>query len=192
MTPGWYPDPAGGPGQRWWDGQRWTEHTAVPSDRGPGLPTSADQDAIRLAGVGLVGAGALALLGAVLPWMVVSTAFGGRLTKSGIDGDGQISAAAGLVLLIVGASVLVRRNLDKARTILAVLAGGVIAVIGWVDMQDVNERIKSTSSGLVNGEIGIGLYMTIAAGGLGIVAAAYGAARSRSQDAGPNPSAPML
>lgn len=24
---GWYPDPAGGSSQRYWDGQRWTEHT---------------------------------------------------------------------------------------------------------------------------------------------------------------------
>ena len=25
--PGWYPDPQGGPGRRYWDGARWTEHT---------------------------------------------------------------------------------------------------------------------------------------------------------------------
>ena len=25
---GWYPDPSGAGGQRWWDGQRWTDHTA--------------------------------------------------------------------------------------------------------------------------------------------------------------------
>jgi hypothetical protein len=30
--PGWYPDPQG-PGLRWWDGQRWTEHVA--DRRGP-------------------------------------------------------------------------------------------------------------------------------------------------------------
>ncbi|MFZ0250578.1 MAG: DUF4328 domain-containing protein [Acidimicrobiales bacterium] len=28
--PGWYPDPAGGPGQRWWDGYAWTEATVLP------------------------------------------------------------------------------------------------------------------------------------------------------------------
>jgi Domain of unknown function (DUF4328)/Protein of unknown function (DUF2510) len=29
--PGWYADPAGGPGQRWWDGYAWTEATALPA-----------------------------------------------------------------------------------------------------------------------------------------------------------------
>jgi Domain of unknown function (DUF4328)/Protein of unknown function (DUF2510) len=28
--PGWYADPAGGPGQRWWDGYAWTEATVAP------------------------------------------------------------------------------------------------------------------------------------------------------------------
>ncbi|WP_369132611.1 phospholipid scramblase-related protein [Modestobacter sp. I12A-02662] len=28
--PGWYPDPAGGPGTRWWDGRGWTEHVQQP------------------------------------------------------------------------------------------------------------------------------------------------------------------
>lgn len=36
--PGWYPDPAGGPGQRWWDGYAWTEATVLP-DRPPPPPT---------------------------------------------------------------------------------------------------------------------------------------------------------
>lgn len=28
---GWFPDPSGGPGTRWWDGQQWTEHTSDPA-----------------------------------------------------------------------------------------------------------------------------------------------------------------
>jgi hypothetical protein len=33
--PGWYPDPAGGPGQRWWDGYAWNEATILPQASPP-------------------------------------------------------------------------------------------------------------------------------------------------------------
>jgi hypothetical protein len=33
--PGWYQDPAGGPGQRWWDGYAWTEATVLPQQPPP-------------------------------------------------------------------------------------------------------------------------------------------------------------
>ena len=33
--PGWYQDPAGGPGQRWWDGYAWTESTVLPQQPPP-------------------------------------------------------------------------------------------------------------------------------------------------------------
>jgi len=29
--PGWYQDPQGGWGRRWWDGARWTDHVTVPT-----------------------------------------------------------------------------------------------------------------------------------------------------------------
>ncbi|MFX4272631.1 DUF2510 domain-containing protein [Propionibacteriaceae bacterium Y1685] len=37
-APGWYPDPAGGVGQRWWDGSAWTGRTRGPAGNsaGPG------------------------------------------------------------------------------------------------------------------------------------------------------------
>ncbi len=36
--PGWYQDPAGGPGQRWWDGYAWTEATVLPQSAPPPPP----------------------------------------------------------------------------------------------------------------------------------------------------------
>ena len=30
--PGWYSDPQGGRGFRWWDGRTWTGHTSPPTD----------------------------------------------------------------------------------------------------------------------------------------------------------------
>ncbi len=33
--PGWYADPAGGPGQRWWDGYAWTDATVLPQQPPP-------------------------------------------------------------------------------------------------------------------------------------------------------------
>jgi hypothetical protein len=38
--PQWYPDPAGGPGLRWWDGYAWTEATVLP-ERPPPPPWAA-------------------------------------------------------------------------------------------------------------------------------------------------------
>jgi hypothetical protein len=40
---GWYPDPAGGSGHRWWDGSAWTDHLSGPTPgtrdpQGPGRP----------------------------------------------------------------------------------------------------------------------------------------------------------
>jgi uncharacterized protein YxjI len=43
--PGWYPDPAGGSGIRWWDGWSWTEHVQQPAT--PPLPGAAGGPSAR-------------------------------------------------------------------------------------------------------------------------------------------------
>jgi hypothetical protein len=35
IPPGWYPDPAGGAGKRWWDGSRWTDNIQEPEPVAP-------------------------------------------------------------------------------------------------------------------------------------------------------------
>lgn len=37
-APGWYPDPQGGPGRRYWDGAQWTHHTQLPPQPTPPVP----------------------------------------------------------------------------------------------------------------------------------------------------------
>lgn len=37
--PGWYPDPAGGGGERYWDGSTWTQHAARHSSPAAGDPS---------------------------------------------------------------------------------------------------------------------------------------------------------
>ncbi|MCM3884586.1 phospholipid scramblase-related protein [Frankia sp. R82] len=51
VPPGWYADPSGQHGSRWWDGNQWTDHTQpTPPPVAPGQPQQADQS--RYAGQG--------------------------------------------------------------------------------------------------------------------------------------------
>ena len=44
---GWYPDPAGGGGQRWWDGTQWSEHVAPPAaPAAPAAPVAPVEPAV--------------------------------------------------------------------------------------------------------------------------------------------------
>jgi hypothetical protein len=87
-APGWYPDPAGA-GQRWWDGQRWTEQVGpLPPARESEPPPGAAPAAPPAQSVGGGGRGrrfrvGLAVLAVVLVGGLVA------LITSGSNGDAQ-------------------------------------------------------------------------------------------------------
>ena len=88
-----------------------------------------------------------------LPWVSA-----GIFSVNGIEGDGQITAALGVGLLAIGLS----RRSGKRAAIAALPVAAVIALIGWYDYSQVDGDVASA---------GIGLYGTIGAGMVGVVAA---------------------
>jgi len=76
--PGWYPDPTGGSNLRWFDGARWTHHTAAPQSSGQAVKAASvrlDKTPVfsvaRVTDLGSLDTGAkdAELLGAtVVPW----------------------------------------------------------------------------------------------------------------------------
>jgi len=90
-APGWYPDPYGGPGLRYFDGTAWTEHQAVPTPTYPAAPVYPRFQWWKGAKLGLpqAGPGALAepgrRLGArLLDGLVLLPVWAGFLTAAGV------------------------------------------------------------------------------------------------------------
>jgi hypothetical protein len=96
--PGWYPDPYGEPGYRWWDGVRWTDHRSTgqaPTDGGRSLLSPGDLlgETFRVLGQRI---GHLFTLAALL--FVPASVLSGGATYAAIDGirfeDGEWSGVS--------------------------------------------------------------------------------------------------
>jgi len=106
--PGWYQDPAGGPGQRWWDGYAWTDATVLPQQPPPPPPW----------------AGAVAPQGPpvqMAPWAVASERLGTHTTTQRVDEERGMVPVARIAVAIPGVYLLVslllqRVNADQLRS----------------------------------------------------------------------------
>ena len=97
-----------------------------------------------------IGGGAAAAVGSFLPWI---TAFGGVVSKSGIDGsDGWITLGAGATVAITGLTNDGKKGIRVLWTVLGLVC---LAVVG-LDYLDIQQRIEAVGAGL---EHGVGLYL---------------------------------
>jgi hypothetical protein len=121
---------------------------ALPPPPGP-TPNRDGRDDWVADRVAIVASGAGLVIGAFLPWASVSFGFG-TVSKNGIEGDGVITAAAGLLII-----VLCLMNSRRSYTVaigVAVLSL-LVSAYDWID-------VSSTESI----QVGIGLYVTAGAG----------------------------
>ena len=178
-------------GRHWWDGREWVPNASAPVE--PAIededgevpdPAAVAADAHRRAramqtAAGLVLAGgALASLGAFLPW-ASATAGGLTVSIAGTSGghDGWISFAAGIVAMGAGVWFLAGR-LVGAAGVVAVLSGLTIAGIGIYDLADLKGRLGALGGNpLFSTGADIGLYATVA-GGVLVLAGPWLASRA--------------
>jgi uncharacterized RDD family membrane protein YckC len=137
-APGWYPDPGGSGGQRWWDGVRWTDHLAPP----PPAPWSSPAIAQAPrpgdpAGFGLR-AGAYLLDSFVTQLVVLGLVYGGLALVFGL---------VWVVLVVTEAGVL-----GTALLVLSfvVLLGAGIAFTLWYELHAGRRRGQTYGKHLVD------------------------------------------
>jgi|tagenome__1003787_1003787.scaffolds.fasta_scaffold20432445_2 hypothetical protein len=87
-TPGWYPDPSQPGAVRWWDGQRWSDHSA------PAQPVYQGTQTEGLAIASLI----TALIGIPIAPIILGHMARARIRESGGTKDGDGLAIAGLVI----------------------------------------------------------------------------------------------
>lgn len=165
-APGWYQDPAGSSGQRWWDGARWTMELSSPP-----TPTTAPT-ARASAGVAwaTIVAGAVSIVGAFLPWIVLRAALLGQVTKSGTEGtDGWLFVAFGVVGVGLG-GLMLRRTAARWHGVCVVVLAVVSGVAAVYEANDIATRIRPITSDMGQANIGVGIWLLLAAACLWLIA----------------------
>ena len=127
----------------------------------------------------LVIAGAVvAIVAAFLPWITATAAFVGSVSRNGLDGDGQITIVLGVAAVVLAVVALRGHSAPLAALVIVAGLGALIAVIGVIDYVDAKNRIGDLTAEerqLIAISIGVGLYLTIAAGIAVVVGAVLGA-----------------
>ena len=181
-APGWYEDPNVPGAQRWWDGNRWTEHVqrqaaapqaqalaGAPARPAPAIALPAEQRGpyppARIALAGIAGFAILLLIvGSIGTWVDASStgSFGFSATRGGLDRDGAITLTLAILSLILVAVWAARIGPPAARIALAGVAAffGLIAVL--VSIADVVD-VETGGNSIIETSAGWGLWLCLVA-----------------------------
>jgi Domain of unknown function (DUF4190)/Protein of unknown function (DUF2510) len=103
-APGWYPDPER-PGQRYWDGDEWTEHWTPPPPDAGYAPVQTKSNGFAIASM-VLGILWIYWLGSILA-LVFGYVAKNQIDRSGGRQSGRGMAIAGIVLGWIGIAILV-------------------------------------------------------------------------------------
>lgn len=126
----------------------------------------------RRAGVVALAAGGLAMVACYLTWIQIEVAghSGPGSVASGLDGrDGVTVLVAGGLAAAVAIALLFGRG-DGWLKMALFVTGGIITIIGVVDIVDVRNKVEALEDrfgvreGVVTAQVGVGLWLVLASG----------------------------
>jgi len=123
--------------------------------------------------LGMLAGGIVVIVGSFMPWLTATAAFVGTISRSGIDGggDGIFTAIAGGLLALGGVARAMRSGSPRTARVLGVLSSVVAALIGVMDIGNVNSKVAdlTSSSTAVIATVGTGLYVVILGAAIGLL-----------------------
>ena len=155
-------------------GHGWAPPTSSPGGAGEPLAPLLVQVSTPPVGAWvLLGVALAAAIGALLPWAELSVSRGPGVSAkvSGTESNGRITLALGIVLGLAAVLAFVRRQLATWAAILAFVASALLIVIAIAEITDVRRAAGDSGLVFVHVEVGSGLWLTLAAGVVGIVGA---------------------
>jgi hypothetical protein len=142
----------------------------------PAVGTARSLDDVhRVAGWLVIAGGGLAVLGSVLPWRVATT-FGSVFSTDGLRGDGRLTLALGVLLVVIGAITVVG-HVTRVAAVVAVVAGAAVIAVAGYNAFDLDE-IGRAGDRLASMQLGHGLLITVIGGVLCLIGAARTVARA--------------
>lgn len=122
-----------------------------------------------ICGILIILMGLIIIVGSALPWATVQSVLG-SINKSGMDGDGKLTIAAGGIA-ILGGILLVLNEGPLAGIIITGLASGAALTISIIDLNNVLSKTSSLTSQYVMGSVGTGIYIVLVGGVLSLLCA---------------------